>query len=136
MTPLSIICIIMGSYYVFFRTPFVIAPKPAEKFGRFLFASIKRTRLVGAIWLIPWCITVYFSYQSKIESAKLVLVWSTIGVIISSKVIVFAAKHRETENKRLDTIASGGDGSFGLRLLCLLTVFAGIYLIHLGISVF
>ena len=114
----------------------MIAPKPAEKFGRFLFASIKRTRLVGVIWLVPWCVTVYFSYKSNIELAKLVSVWSTIGIIISLKVIVSASKHRETENERLDNIASGGIEAFALRVFCLLTVFAGFYLIYLGIRVF
>lgn len=136
MTPLSIICIIMGSYYVFFRTPFVVAPKPAEKFGRFLFESVNSTRLIGIIWLIPWCVTVYFSYQSKIGISNLVKVWSTLGVIISLKVIIWAKKHRKKEHERLDIIASGGTEAVGPRLICLLTVFAGLYLIYLGIRVF
>ena len=126
----------MGCYYVLFRIPFVIAPKPAEKFGRFLFASIFSTRVVGIIWLVPWCVTVYFSYQSKIGMSNFVKVWSTVGVIIALKVILLAEKHKETENKRLDIIASGGDYAFGLRLFALVTVLLGFFLIYLGLKVF
>ena len=130
MTLLSIVCIILGCYYAVIRFPLAIAPGKTTKYLRLIFESEKSTRLFGIAWLIPWSIALYTSFQSEIVLSKLILVWGTIGIIISLYVIVFAYKYSLKMQIRLNNI------TLSIRLFAFLTASLGVFLIYLGIKVF
>ena len=137
MSALSIGCIIVGMLYMLCRFPLAVAPRKSERFYRFLFASNTHTRIFVMAWLIPWCVVRYASLHSTKAMSNITLVWSSIGIVIALYVIVFAANYRRVSNEKLDVVSSDhwiGD-PWPLRIFCLLTGFAGVFLLYLGIQV-
>jgi len=130
MTPLSVVCIILGCYYAVIRFPLAAVPSKTVKLLRILFGSETSTRLFGIAWLIPWVIAVYFSFQSEIKLSKLILVWGVVGTILSLYIIIFASKYSKQMKRRIENITPL------IRIFALLTAFLGIFLIYLGIKVF
>ena len=130
MTPLSVVCIILGCYYAGIRFPIAAAPDKTVKLLRVFWGSEASTRIFGIAWLIPWVIAVYFSFQSEIMLAKVVLVWGIIGAILSLYIIIFASKYSNQMKRRIENITPL------IRIFALLTAFLGVFLIYLGIRVF
>lgn len=130
MTPLSVVCIILGCYYAGIRFPLAIAPNKTVKLLQVFWGSATSTRIFGIAWLIPWTIAVYSSFQSDISLSKLILVWGIVGTIISLYIIIFAAKYSQQMKNRIKNITPK------IRVFALLTAFLGIFLIYLGIEVF
>ena len=135
MSILSVACIIVGALYLLTRFPLAIAPRKTAKFYRFLFSTNTTTRVFVITWLIPWCVVFYSSLHSTIEMSNIILVWSLAGILISFYVIIFTSRYRHKTNKNLDTMSSD-EGNWWLRILCLLTTFAGMFLVYLGTHVF
>ena len=130
MTPLSVVCIILGCYYAGIRFPLAAAPNKTVKLLRIIFGSATSTRLFGIAWLIPWVIAVYFSFQSEIKISKLILVWGVVGTILSLYTIIFASRYSKQMKRRIENITPL------IRIFALLTAFLGVFLIYLGLKVF
>ena len=135
MSILSVACIIVGSLYLINRFPLAIAPRKTAKFYRFMFSTNTSTRIFVLAWFIPWCLVFYSSLHSSNEISKFILVWALAGIFISLYVIIFASRYRRQIYKNLDSMSSD-EGNWWLRILCLLTTFAGLFLVYLGIKVF
>jgi hypothetical protein len=135
MSVLSVACIVVGALYLLTRFPLTIAPRKTAKFYRFIISTNTNTRIFIIIWLIPWCVALYSSVHSTIETSRIILVWSLLGILISFYVIIFASRYRRQTNKNLDSMSSV-EGNWWLRIFCLLTTFAGVFLVYLGINVF
>ena len=130
MTPLSIVCIILGCYYAGIRFPLAIAPNKTVKVLKVFWGSETSMRLFGIAWLVPWVIVVYFTFQLETKLSKVVLVWGIIGTIISLYVIFFASKYSKQMIRRIENITPL------IRIFALFTAFLGVFLIYLGINVF
>jgi len=130
MTPLSIVCIVLGCYYAGIRFPLAIAPNKTVKLLRVFWGSETSTRIFGIAWLIPWIIAVYFSFQSDISLSKVISIWGIIGIVFSLYITIFASKYSKQMKTRIDNITPG------IRVFALLTSFLGVFLIYLGIKVF
>ncbi|MBU0516537.1 MAG: hypothetical protein KJ621_17410, partial [Proteobacteria bacterium] len=127
MTPLSIACIILGCYYAGIRFPLAIAPNTTVKMLKVFWGSETSTRIFGIAWLIPWIIAVYFSFQSDIRVSWVISIWGIIGTVFSLYIIIFASKYSQRMKIRIENITPG------IRVFALLTAFAGVFLIYLGI---
>jgi hypothetical protein len=130
MTPLSVVCIILGCYYAGLRFPLAIAPNQTVKLLRVFWGTETSTRIFGLAWLIPWVIAVYFSFKSDIRLSKVISICGIIGTIISLYVIIFASKYSQQMKNRIENITPE------IRVFALLTAFLGVFLIYLGIKVF
>lgn len=135
MSILSVACIVVGSLYLINRFPLAIAPRKTVNFYRLMFSTNTSTRIFVIAWFIPWCVAFYSSLHSPNEMSKIISVWSLAGILISLYVIIFASKYRRQVNKNLDNLSSD-EGDWRLRIICLLTTFAGMFLVYLGIKVF
>ena len=135
MSTLSVACIVVGSLYLLNRFPLAIAPRKTAKFYRLMFSTNTSTRIFVIAWFIPWCVAFYSSLHSPNEMSKIILAWALAGILISLYVIIFASRYRRQVNNNLDSMSSD-EGDWWLRILCLLTTFAGVFLIYLGIQVF
>ena len=130
MTPLSIVCIVLGCYYAGIRFPLAIAPNKTVKLLRVFWGSETSTRIFGIAWLIPWIIAVYFSFQSDINLSKVISIWGIIGIVFSLYITIIASKYSKQMKTRIDNITPG------IQVFALLTSFLGVFLIYLGIKVF
>jgi hypothetical protein len=130
MTPLSVVCIILGFYYAGIRFPLAIAPHRTVKLLKVFWGSATSTRIFGIVWLVPWVVAVYFAAKSDIGLSKVILIWGIIGTITSLYVIIFAAKYSQQMKNRIKNITPE------IRIFALLTAFLGVFLIYLGVKVF
>ena len=130
MTPLSVVCVILGCYYAGIRFPLAVAPDKTVKVLRVFFGSETNTRLFGIAWLVPWVVVVYFTFQMETKLSMIVLVWGIIGTIISLYIIMFASRYSKQMMRRIENITPL------IRIFALLTGFLGVFLIYMGINVF
>ena len=135
MSLLSIGCIAVGLCYLVTRMPAAISPQKTVKYYRLVFSSKASTYVFTLCWFIPWSIVCYFTYHLTDELAKLLFVWSAIGIMISIYIFIFPERYRLNTITRIDRLASD-DGHPLLRILCFTTTLAGAFLIYAGIYVY
>jgi uncharacterized protein YjeT (DUF2065 family) len=134
MNSLSVFCIVLGTWVIAKRAPLVFAPRRTLRaYDRWVLATTTRMRAFG-IAIAIFGITLVFLPLGDAGLARLLHSVGVAMLAVALSVLVLP-KWTQRQVRRLVAFVELSVGDRGLRVIGLLSVALGVFLIYLGISV-
>ena len=134
MDSLSVVCIVLGTWVIVKRAPLIFAPRGTLRaYDRWVLATTNRIRTFG-IAIAIFGITLVFIPLGDAGLARLLHAGGVAMLAVAVSVLVLP-KWTQQQVRRLVAFVELSVGDMGLRVIGLLSVVLGVFLIYLGISV-